>query len=354
MSDVDGRTRYADLTRGQAGGVVTLVALCAGWLLAAVLRPAPAGGVGAIPPAGGRSDAAFFGEIVARVRGGEAYYDAYGPALRRWGYWAGSVFNWRPPTNVWLLSRLPSPLVGNALLALVGVAVVWTARRWTLASELRRHAPLGTALFVVTMSGCLVRDFVFLQEAWAGSLIALSVCLFALDRWRAAVAAGLAALAFREFALLPIGVAILLAVRRRRWSEVAAWSGGLAVYALLMSWHVVTVLRHIRPDDVSGGWLALGGGAFLVATCKWNTLFLALPDWAVASTLPFVLLGLAGRRGEAASRVALIVFGFATVFSVVGNPWNDYWGLIDAPLLTFGLIAAPGSVRDLARALRPT
>ena len=177
--------------------------------------------------------------------------------------------------------------------------------------------------------------------------------MFALERWRGAVAAGLAALAFRELALLPVGVALLLAVRRRRWPEVAAWAAGLGVYALLMSWHFAAVLRHTRPDDLARGWLALGGGAFLVATCKWNPLFIVLPDWAVASTLPFVLLGLAGRRGRPRLlRMALIVFGFMAAFSVVGNPCNDYWGMIDAPLLTFGLIAAPRlGAWDLARAL---
>jgi hypothetical protein len=192
-----------------------------------------------------------------------------------------------------------------------------------------------------------------MQESWAGALVALSICLFALDRWRGAVCAGLAALAFREFALLPVGVALLFAVRRRRWPEVAAWLAGLGVYALLMSWHFAAVLRHTRPDDLARGWLALGGGAFVIATCKWNTLFIALPDWAVALTLPFVLLGLAGWRGEAGSRVALVVFGFMATFSVVGNSFNDYWGLVDAPLLTFGILTAPRAVGDLARVLRP-
>ncbi|HTA18905.1 MAG TPA: hypothetical protein VK989_06410 [Polyangia bacterium] len=353
MSDeVTGRTRYAALTPKQAAGVVGLAIACAAWLLFAVhARASSTLGVASAVP--GRSDAAFYGEVVAHVRAGEGYYDVVGPALRRWGYAVRPVFNWRQPTYAWLLAALPSPLVGNALLALVGLAVVWSARRWVLGSELSPRATLATALLVVTMSGCFVRELVFMQESWAGALIALSVCLFALDRWRAAVCAGLAALAFRELALLPVGVAVLFAVRRRRWPEVTAWVAGLGVYALLMSWHLAAVLRHTRPDDLARGWLALGGGAFLVATCKWNPLFIALPDWAVALAIPFVLLGLAGWRGEAGSRVALVVYGFMAAFSVVGNPCNDYWGLIDAPLLTFGIIAAPDSVRELARALRP-
>lgn len=346
----DPSTRYAALTRGQAFAVVGLFVLVAGWLLTGVIGRAPST---SHTDAGG-GDVALYKAVVAGVRTGEGYYDVVGTELRARHYPVRPVFNWRQPTYAWLLAALPSPLVGNTLLALVGLAVVWSARRWVLASELRARATLATVLLVVTMSGCFVRDFVFMQESWAGALIALSVCLFALDRWRAAVCAGLAALAFRELALLPVGVALLLAVRRRRWPEVAAWAAGLGVYALLMSWHIAAILRHTRPDDLARGWMALGGGAFLVATCKWNTLFIALPDWVVALGLPFVLLGLAGWRGEAASRVALIVFGFMAAFSVVGNPCNDYWGLIDAPLLTFGIMAAPDSVRELGRALRPT
>ncbi|HEX4406836.1 MAG TPA: hypothetical protein VH560_18485 [Polyangia bacterium] len=351
MSDEGGgRTRYAALTRRQAAGVVALTLAVAGWLLVSVSSRAPTPAIAMGAP--GHSDAAFYAEIVGRVRAGEGYYDVVGPALRRWGYAVRPVFNWRQPTYAWLLAALPSPLVGNALLALVGLAVVWAARRSVLASPLRARATLATVLFVVTMSGCFVRELVFMQESWAAAFIALSVCLFALERWRGAVCAGLAALAFRELALLPVGVALLLAARRRRWPEVAAWVAGLGVYALLMSWHCATVLRHTRPDDLARGWMALGGGRFLVATCKWNTLFIALPDWAVALALPLVLLGVAGWCGEAGARIALIVFGYMAAFIVVGNPCNDYWGLIDAPLLTFGIIAAPDSVRELARALR--
>jgi hypothetical protein len=346
-------TRYATLTRGQASGVIALMVLVTAWLLTGALSHPASGGreaSGSSPAKG--SDVALYKAVVARVSAGEGYYDVAGDELRARHYPTRPAFNWRQPTYAWLLSRLPSPRVGNALLALLGLWVVLLTRRWFRESDLRARALLATALMTVSMAGCFVTDFVFLQESWAGAFIALSVCLFALDRWRLAVAAGLAALAFREFALLPCAIGLALALHRRRWSEVIAWITGLAIYAALMTWHLSEVARHARPDDVARSWKAFGGSAFLLETSRWNTLLIALPSWLVALILPFVLLGLAGWRAAGATRAGLIVTGYLVAFSFIGHPFNDYWGAIYAPLLPLGMIAAPYCVRDLGRAMR--
>src|SRR5262249_22009924 len=154
--------------------------------------------------------------------------------LRARHYPVRPVFNWRQPTYAWLLARLPGPLWGTAILVILGAAVVWSARSWL------RNVASGwvvVGLMSVTMASAFVPDYVFLQEAWAGTLIALAVCELGRDRWRTGVAASLAALAFRELALLPCGIGLGLALRRRRWPEVAAWVAGLAVYGALMAWH---------------------------------------------------------------------------------------------------------------------
>jgi hypothetical protein len=325
--------------------------LVTAWLLTGAFSGARAPGREASASMNG-GDVALYKAIVARMRAGEGYYDVAGDELRAQHYPTRPAFTWRQPTYAWLLSRLPSPRVGNAILAVLGLAVVLLTRRWFRTSDLRARAPIATALMTVSMAGCFVTDFVFMQESWAGVFIALSVCLFALDRWQPAVAAGLAALAFREFALLPCGIGLVLALHRRRWPEVIAWITGLAVYAALMTWHIVQVMRHSQPDDVARGWMALGGSAFLLETSKWNTLFVALPSWLVALLLPFVLLGLAGWRAAGATRAGLIVFGYLVLFSFVGHSFNDYWGAIYAPLLPLGMIVAPYCVRDLGRALQ--
>jgi hypothetical protein len=247
---------------------------------------------------------------------------------------------------------LPSPLAGNALLGLIAIAIVIATRRWIARSDLRARVGIATALMVVSTASALVTDVVFMQETWAGFFIALSVCLFALDRWRTAVAAALTALAFREFALLPCAVGLALALHRRRWPEVTAWVVGLGVYGALMTWHLSEITRRIVPGDVVRGWVALSGGAFVVATSTWSPLLVALPRSVVALILPFVLLGLAGWRDRSALRVGLIVFGYLIVFSFVGHAFNDYWGAIYAPLLPFGFMVAPDCVRDLVRASR--
>ena len=52
----------------------------------------------------------------------------------------------------------------------------------------------------------------YFHEVWAGSLLILSATLYATHRWRWGMLALLAALAFREFALLPCGIAVLFAL----------------------------------------------------------------------------------------------------------------------------------------------
>jgi hypothetical protein len=345
-------TRYAALTRGQAAAVLAVLLALTAWLLAGarVDARAPAAAVGPRRTSDD-SDVALYKAIVSRVHAGEGYYDAVGAELRGRHYPARPAFNWRQPTYAWLLAGVPSPLFASELLALVGALVVLLTWRWLTRSAWRRYAPVAMGLAIVTMASALVKDFVFLQESWAGFLIALSVWCFALDRWEMGVAAALTALAFRELAVLPCAVGLALALRHRRWPEVAAWLAGLGAYAALMAWHFAEVARHTRPDDLARGWVALGGAAFVLATVQWNSLFLALPAWASAVVLPVVLLGLAGAREPAVTRAALIVCGYLLVFTFVGNAFNDYWGAIYAPLLPLGFMAAPASVRDLARAL---
>jgi len=343
-------TRYATLTRAQAAAIIGLLLAAEAWFVAGAVPRAGDAAAQSAPPPHRDGDIAFYKSVVARVRAGEDYYDVVAVELRRQGFPLRPAFAWRQPTYAWLLGRLPSPLIGNLFLALVGGVVVWWTRRWI--GTTRARASVATALLVVSMCTCFVRDAVFLQESWAGALIALSVCASALECWPVAVAAALAALAFRELALLPCLIGLLIALRRQRWAESSAWLAGLAAYAILMRLHLAEVTRHLRPGDVSRGWMAMGGARFLIQTCKWSPLLIALPDWLVALVVPFVLLGLAGWRGDSGTRVALVVFGYMAIFSVAGHSFNDYWGATFAPLLAFGIMAAPDSVRDLARAVR--
>jgi hypothetical protein len=335
--------------------VVVAFMMLAGWLLVGATHPPPPlseAAVAARTRQGG--DVELYKSVVARVRAGQGYYDAAEAELRARAYPVRPAFNWRQPTYAWLLSKLPSPLVGSALLGAIALSAVWLTRRWFLASMpgAPTRATLAAVLVLVSTAGWLVGNFIYLQEAWAGSLIALSMCAFALDRWRLGLAASLAALAFRELALLPCAVGLVLALRNARRAEVAAWLAGLAAWAALLAWHFARVAPHLHGADAARGWLAFGGAAFIHATAQWSPLLIALPEWGTVLALSFALLGLAGSRDPGAPRVALVVFGYLFVFAFVGHSFNEYWGALYAPLLPFGLMAAPASVRDLARALR--
>jgi hypothetical protein len=346
-------TRFASMTRRQAAASSAVLLLVTAWLLAGARGPRPPSDApsGAVESSTG-GDVELYRSVVARVRRGESYYAAAAAELRARHYPLRPALNFRQPTYAWLLARLPHPLVGSAILALVAACVVILTRRWLRTTALAARVLPATAVVTLSVAGCLVPDYVFLQEAWAGLFIALSVSLFAVERWRAGVAACFVALAFRELALVACGVGLALALRRRRWPEVAAWLVGLATYAALMAWHVAEASRHLRPDDMARGWLALGGSRFILATCQWNGLLVALPLWAVALVVPVILLGLTGWRDATATRVALVVVGYLVAFAFVGNPFNDYWGAMFAPLLGYGLLPAADAVRELAGALR--
>jgi hypothetical protein len=343
-------TRYAALTRWRAAALLALLLAATGWLLLGA-RGAQAPTEHVPVATKDESDVAFYKAVIARMRAGQGYYDAAEAELRGRGYPMRPAFSWRQPTYAWLLSRAPHPLVGNALLVLLGVAVVLTGARWVRRTDFAPRSLVAVLLLTLTMASSLIPSSIYLQEFWAGALIGLSMFLFALDLWPAAVAASFAALAFREFALLPCGVGLCFALSRRRFREVAVWVAGLALYAVLMSWHVAAVARHLRPGDLGQGFPLKGGSTFILATCQWSGLFVALPKWAVALVLPFVVLGLFGWRDAGALRVALVLCGYLAAFAVVGRAYNDYWGAIFAPLLPVGFIALPESLRDLRRAL---
>jgi hypothetical protein len=49
---------------------------------------------------------------------------------------------------------------------------------------------------------------------------------------------------------------------------------------------------------------------------------------------------------------ALTCFGYVAAFCIVGKMVNFYWGAMYVPLLAFGVVRAPGALRDLFMAAR--
>lgn len=286
-------------------------------------------------PKRGPSDVELYRAEVDRVHAGQSYYDAAAAELAQFGYPTRSVFNWRTPLPVWLVGKLPEVTVANAILGLLALVLVALGFR-LLADE----GGVGQGLVgVVLLSGailpCVLGDLVLLSELWSGVLLALSVVLFGTKRPTAGVAAGVAALFFRELAAPYCVLCVALAARDRRYREVAMWAAGFAAYAVFFGLHVLQVLPRISPEAFShqAGWIRFGGAGFLISTAQMNAYLLLLPQWIAAIFLACALLGAATWNTPAGRLIGLTVALYAVAFSIVGHDFNQYWGSQIAPLL---------------------
>jgi hypothetical protein len=165
---------------------------------------------------------------------------------------------------------------------------------------------------------------------------------------------GLLALFFRELAAPYCIGALVLAVWHRRWREVAIWAAGFAAYAAFYVYHAEQVQARILPTDVShdGTWLQAGGLAFVISLAQVNSWFLVLPQAFAAAYLAFAMLGAASWNSEWGRRVSLTFCGYAATFALVGYEFNQYWGVLIAPLFALCAAHAPAALSDLFRASR--
>jgi len=348
MSSVRFTTWYADRTRGQALLILAITSAALAWLLSAALLKIN----DTHTPAQGGSDLRLYRSIVERVHEGENYYDAAGTELRTQGYPTGSVFNWRTPVYAWVIGKLPAPFWAQVLLVLLALVTLLMAFGVVQRASGTWPAAAGVLLLLGPFLWCVDGDAFFAQELWAGVLIAFSVCAYAQDRWPLGLGAGLFALFFRELTLPYCLIAAGLAWRQGRRREVLVWLAGFALYGLFLAFHAREVLARITPADrVPGSWLQLGGAPFLLATCRMNVFLFALPAWVSALYLPLSLLGLLGWRGPVGTRLALTAGTYVVAFSIVGQSFNNYWGLLYTPLLAFGIVLAPVALIDLCKAI---
>jgi hypothetical protein len=337
----------ADRTVLRALALLTVTLAGTAWCLGAALSPPSA-----TSPTGG-TDLRLYRSIVEQVHAGVNYYDAAGRELRAYGYPTGSVLNWRLPTYAWLIGSFPSPSWAQTLL--IGLAIVTLLLAYGVMQAETGTVPaaMSVVLLLGVFQWCVDGDAFFAQELWAGVLMALSISAYARGRWKVGVAAGLAALFFRELAFPYCLIAAVLAWRGRRRAELLAWQGAFALYGILLTFHASEVLSRITAvDHLPESWIQFGGAPFLLSTCRMNVFLLELPRWISALYLPLSLLGLAALRGESGLRIGVTAAVYVIAFSVVGQPFNNYWGLLLAPLLAFGIAGVPAMLRDLAQALQ--
>lgn len=344
------RTSFAAVDRRTAWVLLAVTLLATLALALASQGAAPAGD----DNKDGSSDLDLYEAIADRMRDGEPYYEAAHTEMVDRGYGVQSVFNWRTPAYARLLALAPSDGIAQAVLAVLAAGAVLLTLS-VLGHEAGRWGRLvGAVVVPLTLLGAFLPPTVLLAELTAGVLILLSVGLYATDRRWAGLAAGAAALVVRELAGIYVVVAIVMAVRRRRWREVTAWGLVLASYAVYFLWHRHQVLDTVDPGDraYDEGWLQLGGPMFVLRTAQMDGVLLLLPLVVVAVLAPLMVLGLWSRRDEAGLLAAVTVSAYVVAFCFVGKPVNAYWGAVYTPLFAYGLVLAPLAVRDLVRAAR--
>jgi hypothetical protein len=198
-----------------------------------------------------------------------------------------------------------------------------------------RQGVLTALLLTGALLPLVLGDLFVMTELWSGTLLALSAVLYGLEKRRWAIGFGLAALVIRELAAPYCGLCLLLAAKERRGRECAAWCIGFAGYAVFYAVHLSHVLPLIRPDDTAhaASWWAFGGAGFVLSAVQMNAYLLLLPQWVTALSLAAAVAGCFGWNTAAGQRIALTLAIYLAAFSIVGQPINQYWGSMIAPLL---------------------
>jgi hypothetical protein len=217
-----------------------------------------------------------------------------------------------------------------------------------------RNAPPGVtiAAILVQIGSSLLpavpTDGLFMPEAWAGMFLLLCVLAHTLGAFRVAICFATAALCARELALPFVLVGLGFAVHARRWDQVRWYVGGLTIFAAYYLAHIAMAISHMQPGDMlhKGSWIAFGGWRFVVNTVAMGGWYLMLPRWAAAVGVVAVLAAL---WGPADRHLKAMVAIYLAGFSVVGQTFNDYWGLMTGP--TWGLATIYGLI-GLHRLLR--
>src|SRR4030095_6640335 len=201
------------------------------------------------------------------------------------------------------------------------------------ASRILRRDMFGPLLVINAALPAAAPQSVFMFEIWAGILIALSALAYANEKRIQGVLWGMTALFVRELAAPYCIVATFIAIREKRWREVAAWCAGTAVYGVLFAVHASHVLEHIHPGDPvqPDSWLYGGGLPFLLQLWRTNGFIMQLPRPAFAFVVVAIIGSWWSPKIPRHVRGAVVVYSICFLF--VGLPFNTYWGFVLAPLM---------------------
>jgi hypothetical protein len=344
-------SRFALLSQRAARAVLFGALTAVVVLVAITLSPWKSGYADA--PSRGAGDVALYQAKIDRIRNGENYYAAAKAELEPRGYPTRSLLNWRTPLPVWLIAILPAG-GGQILLAAVAIGVLAVSGHL-----IARDHGLGRALLtLVFLSGALMPVVLpgpyLMSEVWCGVFLAASLAGYGVQRRGAAVVCGLSALFVRELAAPYCLVCGLIAIGERRWKEVGGWLAGGLAYAGFYAWHISQVLPLIDVDGRAHaeGWLQFGGAAFVISLVQMNVYLLLLPQWISAVYLLVALVGFAAMDSGWGKRAAWTACVYVLAFAFIGQPFNQYWGAVIAPLFCLGAAQGVAGLLDLWRAAR--
>jgi hypothetical protein len=352
MPSLDTNSSFARLGRPAAAGVLSVTAATLAFLIAVAISPMASGF--ADKPSRGASDVDLYIAEIQRIAQGENYYAAASEELHARGYPTRSVFNWRTPLPIWLLGNLPNEMTRRAIIGALAALLLALAVHIVAKESGLSAAMLCGLLLIGALMPCWLKRIYVMPVVWSGVLIGLSWCSFSIKRPNWGIGFGAAALLFRELAAPYCVVCFMLALFGRRWREVWLWSAGMLAYALFYAWHAHNVVALVGPSDRAHaeGWIQFGGAAFVISLAQMNAFLLLLPQWVTSIFLTLAMLGFAGWNNPVGGRAAFTACAFMILFSFVGQPFNQYWGSLTAPLLCLGVAHAPSALGDLFRCVR--
>ncbi len=293
---------------------------------------------------------------IKRIHAGENYYRVASEELVKQGYPTKSVFNWRTPLPMWLIGKMPEVMVGRLILIFAAAVMLLMAFEAT-AREQPNVYRLALPLVVISIGPlipCFQGNVFVLTEVWSGVVMALSLCAYGVNRRFLGASMGIAALFLRELALPYCMLGLALAVWERRPKESLTWIIGLLGWSAFYALHYWKVSHLITADAHSHAqsWIRFGGTSFVLAVTQMNGWLVLLPVWVTVLYFAFAMLGFAGWNTAWGVRTGLTMCLYIVAFSIVGQEFNRYWGLLIAPLFCFGAVRAPASLIDLWRAAR--
>ena len=90
----------------------------------------------------------------------------------------------------------------------------------------------------------------------------------------------------------------------------------------------------------------------MISITQMNAYLLQLPQWITGIYLSLAMLGFAGWTAPWGRRAGLTAALYLGGFAIIGNPFNQYWGSLIAPLLCLGVAQAPRRLRTFGTAPR--